>query len=190
MLEALLRSRVADKLISYFMQHQNREVYLREISRDIQEPASAVQRELEKLESFGLVSSERRGNHKFFKVREEFPLLPEFRSLFVKTEGAVEYLKERLGSIDGVQLAFAYGEFAANPEAGILEIYLVVIGLPDHLELEKHVKEMQIKLGRRIFYTQYSPSEFKRLLEAKDPALSKTINGEKIILVANVSDAE
>lgn len=190
MLGALLRSRVADKLISYFMKYPDREMYLREVSRDIQEPASAVQRELEKLESFGLVSSKRRGNHKFFKVREEFPLLPEFRGLFIKTEGAVDHLKERLSNIDGVQLAFAYGEFASSPEASVLEIYLVVIGSPDLLELEKHIKDMQVRLGRRIFYTHYSPSEFKRLLEAKDPALSKAINGEKIILVANISDGE
>lgn len=190
MLDLLLRSRVADKLIAYFMKYPEREVYLREVSRDIQEPASAVQRELEKLESFGLVGSKRRGNHKFFKVREEFPLLPELRSLFIKTEGSVDYLKEKLSNTRGVQLAFAYGEFATDSGANVSEVYLVIIGSPDYLDLEKQIKEMQVKLGRRIFYTHYSPSEFKQLLEAKDPALSKAINGEKIILVANVSDAE
>ncbi len=190
MMETLFRSRVMGTLIAYFVKNQDKEVYLREIGRVIEEPASAVQRELDRLESFGFLESRRHGNHKYFKVREDFSLLPELRGMFLKTEGSVDYLRDSLRALQGVQLAFLYGEFAEKQSPDVSEIYLAIIGIPDRDELERAIKDMQVRLGRSIYYTHYSPIEFKQLLESKDPSISKVLSGEKLILVAQVSDRD
>lgn len=190
MLETLFRSRVMIRLLTYFLNNPEKEVYLREASREVSEPPSAVQRELERLEDLGLLESRRHGNHKYFKVRPEFPALPELQSLFIKTEGAAGLLKERLEHLEGIQLAFAYGEFAERPSKGAAQINLVIIGVPDKNKLGGLIKEMHAKLGRAINHALYSPDEFKHLLEAKDPSLSRVLNGEKLVLVANVADKD
>ncbi|MHB8840494.1 MAG: winged helix-turn-helix domain-containing protein [Candidatus Aquicultor sp.] len=190
MLETLFRSRVMVKLLSYFLNNPGKEVYLREASREVSEPPSAVQRELERLEALGLLGSRRHGNHKYFKVRPEFPILPELRSLFLKTEGAVALLKESLAGLGGIQLAFVYGEFAERPAGGASEINLVIIGSPDRTKLDGATKNLRGKLGRVLNYTQYSPDEFKHLLEIKDPSLERALNGEKLVLVANVAEKD
>jgi len=176
------------KLLSYFLNNPGKEVYLREASREVSEPPSAVQRELERLDALGLLDSRRHGNHKYFKVRPEFPILPELHSLFLKTEGAAAFLKESLAGLKGIQLAFIYGEFAERPTEAVSEINLVIIGSPDRSELDGAIKNLRGKLGRVINYAQYSPDEFKHLLEAKDPSLGRTLNGEKLVLVANVAE--
>ncbi len=186
MLELLFRSKVITKLIAYFVNHPGKEVYLREISREISEPANAVLRDLEKLEEFGLLRSRRHGNHKYFIVREDHPVLPELKSLILKTDGAIDFLKDQLSGLSGVQLAFAFGSFAENPTLEALEIRLVIVGLSNGDGLNRLVADIQAKLGRKVYYTYYTPGEFKNLLETKDPALGEALSGKKIVLAANI----
>jgi len=190
MLEALFRSRVTVKLLGYFITHPDEEVYLRRVSREIEEPPSAVRRELERLEGFGFLTSKHSGNHKYFSVRKESPVLPELTGLFLKTEGAIDYLKAVFIKLDEVQLAFLYGDFAENPNVVTPEIELVVVGTISKERLESLTKELQSRLARKIEYKHYEPGEFRRLLEEKDPSLSLILDGEKIVLSANVANKE
>ncbi|MCL6473213.1 MAG: winged helix-turn-helix domain-containing protein [Firmicutes bacterium] len=187
MLEALFRSRVVVKLIAYFLKHPDEEVYLREISREVAEPASAVRRDLKRLEAIGFLSSRKYGNHKYFAVRQDFPIFPELKSLFLKTEGAVEFLREGLAKYKDIQLAFAYGAFAERPLASINEIELVIVGSVNGSKLDNLIENLQKKLGRKIYCTHYTPDRFRYLLEKKDPSLEAVLDGEKLVLVANVN---
>ncbi|HZD59540.1 MAG TPA: hypothetical protein VE439_03665 [Anaerolineae bacterium] len=188
MLEALFRSKVTVKLLGYFMKQPEKEFYLREISREISEPASATRRELERLETFGLIRSRPVGNHKYFSVWADFPVLSELKGLYLKTDGAIDYLKDRFSGLKGVQLAFLYGGFAERPSAAILEIDAVVVGLVDEGQLKMLVEELQPILARRITCIHYDSGEFGRLLEEKDPSLMEILNGEKIVLAANIAN--
>jgi DNA-binding transcriptional ArsR family regulator len=187
MLEALFRSRVVIKLISYFMKDIKRECYLREVSREIDEPASAVQREIQKLEEFGLVTTRRKGNHRYFAIKEDFPLLPEIKGLFLKSEGIIDYLQDCFEGLEGVQLAFIYGDFAKKPSM-TAEIGIIVIGQPGPKLLERMINSIQATLRRKVSCSVYGPDEFGSLLEKQDPELNKVLGGEKIILVANVAE--
>lgn len=190
MLESLFRSRVTIKLLGYFMKDPKREAYLREVGREISEPASAVRRELERLEDFGLLRSRPVGNHKYFSVIEDFPILPELRSLFLKTEGAIDYLKDSFSKLDDVHLAFLFGDFAERPSASSPEIGIVVVGTISEYKVSMLVEGLQLSLARKINYILYNPREFGRLLEEKDPLLGAILDGEKFVLAANFADKE
>jgi DNA-binding transcriptional ArsR family regulator len=187
MLEALFRSRVVVKLIDYFIQDPSKECYLREVSREVNEPASAVQRELQKLEEFGLVVTRRRGNHRYFAINEDFPFLTEMKSMFIKSEGVVRYLKESISDMDGVQLAFIYGEFAKKPSM-TAEIKIMIIGNAKSEKIERIKNSAQAMLKRNIVFSSYQPENFSALFEKQDPVLGEMLGGEKIVLVANMTD--
>jgi DNA-binding transcriptional ArsR family regulator len=187
MLEVLFRSRVVIKLITYFMQDTDRECYLREVSREIDEPASAVQRELQKLEEFGLIVTRKKGNHRYYAIKQECPILPDLKGLFLKSEGIVDHLKESFSGFKGIQLAFVYGDFAEKPSL-VAEIKIMIIGQPNEESLEKFINTIRATLKRKIGYVVYEPEQFGRMLERQDSALSAALGGEKIILVANVAD--
>jgi DNA-binding transcriptional ArsR family regulator len=187
MLEALFRSRVVVKLIDYFIQDTSKECYLREVSREIDEPASAVQRELQKLEEFGLVATRRRGNHRYFTINEEFPFLPEMKGMFLKSEGIVRYLKDALNDLSGVQLAFIYGEFAKKPSM-MAEIKIMIIGNVRSEKIDRIKNSAQAMLRRNIVFSSYEPEKFSLLFEKQDPTLGEMLGGEKIVLIANMTD--
>ncbi|MBI4733716.1 MAG: winged helix-turn-helix transcriptional regulator [Rubrobacteridae bacterium] len=187
MLDALFRSRVMVKLLAYFLRDTKKEGYLREVGREIGEPASAVQREMQKLEEFGIVAAHKRGNHRYYSIQEEFPLLPELKNLFLKSEGAEDYLKDSLRKLNGIQLAFAYGEYAEKPSL-MAELKIVIIGEPEKDAFDKFMNTTQATLRRRISYQIYKPEEFGKLLEEQDPSLNHVLGGEKLILVANVAE--
>jgi DNA-binding MarR family transcriptional regulator len=87
MLEFLISSASRRKVLVYLLNNQDKEFHLRELSRNIGEPAPIIKRELDKLEQIGFVFSWTAGNRRKFKVNRNFLLLPELKSLANKATG-------------------------------------------------------------------------------------------------------
>jgi len=87
MLEFLISSASRRKVLVYLLNNQDKEFHLRELSRNIGEPAPIIKRELDKLEQIGFVLSWAAGNRREFKVNRNFLLLPELKSLADKATG-------------------------------------------------------------------------------------------------------
>jgi hypothetical protein len=87
MLEFLISSASRRKVLLYLLGNQEKEFHLRELSRNIGEPAPIIKRELDRLEQIGFVLSWTIGNRKCFKVNKKFLLLPELKSLVDKSMG-------------------------------------------------------------------------------------------------------
>ena len=85
MLEFLISSASRRKTLVYLLNNQDKEFHLRELSRNIGEPAPVIKRELDRLEQIGFVLSWARGNRRHFKVNRNFLLLPELKSLVDKS---------------------------------------------------------------------------------------------------------
>lgn len=188
MLEALFRSRVLVKILGFFAKNPDAEAYLREISREVDEPASAVRRELDRLTELGLLQTKMQGNHKYFRLKEGLPILADLKGLYLKTDGAVDFLRTSLHGFDGIQLAFVYGEFAEKQDVVTPEINMAIIGSTNKDKLDKAIRNMGSKLGRKINCVHYEPDEFRQMLEEKNPSLGAMLSGEKLVLVANISE--
>lgn len=93
MLEFLISSASRRKVLIYLLNNQDKELHLRELSRNIGEPAPIIKRELDRLEQIGFVLSWSVGNRRRFKVNKKFLLLPELKSLVNKSEGVSFNLK-------------------------------------------------------------------------------------------------
>ena len=85
MLEFLISSASRRKTFVYLLNNQDKEFHLRELSRNIGEPAPMIKRELDRLEQIGFVLSWAKGNRRYFKVNRNFILLPELKSLADKS---------------------------------------------------------------------------------------------------------
>ena len=93
MLEFLISSASRRKVFIYLLNNQDKEFHLRELSRNIGEPAPIIKRELDRLEQIGFVLSWMAGNRRNFKVNKNFLLLPELKSLSDKSTGISANLK-------------------------------------------------------------------------------------------------
>src|SRR5439155_10027404 len=77
-------------------------------------PSSTAHREVERLERYGVVTSERFAQSRVVRVNEQVPYVDDLRSLVVKAYGPSAVLAELLGAVDGVEAAYVFGSWAAR----------------------------------------------------------------------------
>jgi len=87
MLKQLFSSRVRVKLLTIFLTNPDARFYTRELSRLLDESPYAVQRELRRLKSVGLLEVEPEANIKYYAVDKSCPIYPELKSIVLKTTG-------------------------------------------------------------------------------------------------------
>jgi predicted transcriptional regulator with HTH domain len=85
MLEFIISSALRRKVLIYLLNNQEKEFHLRELSRNVGEPASVVKRELDRFDQIGFVLSWKAGNRRYFRVNRNFLLLDELKSLVDKS---------------------------------------------------------------------------------------------------------
>lgn len=108
----------------------------------------ATHKEVEALESAGLVVSRRRGNARFVEVDESSPLVADLRSLLTKAFGPVPAIEDALAGIAGIDEAFIFGSMA---HPGVVEppndVDLMIIGEPDLDEVYSAIGSIEAVIG-------------------------------------------
>jgi predicted nucleotidyltransferase len=160
-----------------------------EIGRRAQVPSSSAHREVDRLERYGLVTSERFAQARVVRPNERSPYLGDLRSLVLKAYGPAAVLGELLAQLEGVEGAYVFGSWAARlaGETGAPpgDIDLLVVGNPDPPGLDAVLQDAEAILGREVQPTVVSPSEW----EAADSPLLRTIKERPLVPVATDSDA-
>jgi len=82
MLEPLLGSRTSERVLIFIL--ARKEAYAREITRFFNTNLYAVQKQLEKLESGGVLVSRTAGRTRLYMFNPRYPFLKELRSLLEK----------------------------------------------------------------------------------------------------------
>lgn len=81
-----LFSKVQQRVLALIFGHPERSFYTSEIVRSVQSGTGAVERELSRLQSSGLVSVERIGNQKHYRANRAAPIFEELQSLVVNPQ--------------------------------------------------------------------------------------------------------
>ena len=83
------------KLLTLFLLNRV-EYYVREIARMTEENTNAVRRELANLESFGLITGQKKGNQQYYTVKRDFFLYDDLQKIVIRTEGVARTIRENL----------------------------------------------------------------------------------------------
>ena len=75
--------------------------YLSDLAQHLGVPSSSLQRELASLTEAGILCREVDGNRLHYHANVASPLLPELRSLFVKTVGLADKVRDVLEPFEG-----------------------------------------------------------------------------------------
>lgn len=148
----------------------------------------AVQRELQRLESAGLVSVEMHGNQKHYQANSASPLFDEICSIVRKTVGLEAPLKAAVESLPGkIHLALIYGSVARRADTAASDIDLLIVA--DELTLEEvyaALSPAEELLGRKIQPSLYTSEEFDRRLARGNAFLKRVLEGPVTILFGSV----
>ena len=118
---------------------------------------TAIRIELNRLEDAGMLSSEMKGNKKYFKANTTHPLYQEVHNIvrkYVGIDRIVEHVIERLGDVRYVYLT---GEFARGVNCDVID--LVFVGDIKQEYLLQLITKTEELVNRRIRYIIYSDQE-------------------------------
>jgi predicted nucleotidyltransferase len=117
-------------------------------------------KEVERLESAGLIRSTTQGRSRLIEANPSSPVYQELRSLLTKTLGPEPLLRSALANIDGIQDAFIYGSWADPAQKSPADIDVLVVGEPDVGDVYDAASTVEKVVGRPVNVTVRSPSEW------------------------------
>src|SRR5574337_105643 len=179
----LFSSETRVSLLTFLFTRLDKRFYVRELARHLGRDISGVKRELDNLERAGVVTSEKVGNLRYYRVNKASPLYTELKGIIAKTTGIHASLREGLRKIKGIQRALVYGTGQHEVEEGLSPIRLMVIGRVDLNDLNDAIRVLESRLNREINYLVFDEAEYQRRKAEDDPFLVEVLKGRKSILI-------
>jgi len=147
--------------------------------------SGAVQRELGRLSSSGLVTVTSIGKQKHYQANAKCPVFEELRSLVVKTVAMVDPIRQALEPLaDRVALALIHGSVVRGTDTAASDIDLLVVA--DGLTLEElyaALGPVETVLDRTINPTLYTLAEYETRKAAGNGFLARVLAGEHMTLI-------
>ena len=138
----------------------DRPISLSELARRAGTSIGGTHKEVERLESAGLVRSTTAGRSRLIEADPSSPVYMELRGLLLKTVGPEPLLRSALTDVDGIERAFIYGSWADPAERSPADIDVLVIGEPDVAEVYDAASAVEADIGRPVNITVRSPAEW------------------------------
>lgn len=152
--------------------------------------SGAVQRELERLTSSGLVNVALVGKRKHYRANHQSPIFEELRGLVVKTVAVLQPVRLALEPLaDRISPALVYGSVASGTDTASSDIDLLIVA--DDLTLEDVYSALipvEAELDRRIHPTLYASKEFEDRKSARSAFLTNVLGGDHLIVMEREGD--
>ena len=173
-------SKIIVKILDYYLLNPQAKHYINELASLLSADPKNVYRKLQELEKEGILVSEFQGKQRYFYLNKKYPLLKEYRKIFLKKFGLEKLLKESLSKDKGVKEAYLFGSYAKNKMDLTSDLDLLIIGDHSSLEIQKIINKIQKEISREINVINFSNEEFKRKKKSNNPFV-KNIFSDKII---------
>lgn len=147
--------------------------------------SGAVQRELKRLASSGLVSVMHIGKQKHYQANPESPVFEELRGLVLKTVAVADPVRKALEPLAGrIVLALIYGSVAKRTDTASSDIDLLVVANEVTLEnVYSALATAEADLDRRINPALYTSQEFADRKAAGNTFLTRVLAGDHLVLI-------
>ena len=187
-LERIFSSRVRIQLLSHFLMNQETREHIRALASRIDAQYSAVWKELNNLESAGLLRSESIGGRKIFSLNPNASIISELRSILLKTVAVGDYVRQSIGDIKGVKAAFIFGSYAKGEMDADSDLDLMLIGEIDVEKISPVIDKLESQLQRDVNYILFTENEWDSRLEREDSFVVNVQDEQKIMLIGSQDD--
>lgn len=185
-----LFSGVQQRLLALIFGQPDRSFYTNELLRLAGTGRGALQRELEKLASSGLVTMHSIGNQKHYQANRSAPVFEELRGIVLKTFGLTEVLRAALDDLaERIKVAFVYGSVAKGTDTAASDIDVMVVA--DDVaygELFERLSAVEPTLGRKVNPTLYSVADFQRKRMDDNHFVRRVLSQPKLFLKGGEHD--
>jgi predicted nucleotidyltransferase len=190
-LSSALFGRTRRAVLGWLYGHPDQSFYLRELARNTGAGLGAVQREVKRLASAGIIRRSARGREVYYQADALCPVFAELKYLIVKTSGMTDILRAALAPLEArIKVAFIYGSVARNEARQSSDVDVTVVGEVSFAETVVALEPAQAFLGREINPTVYPPSEWRAKLFAGHHFLTALLEEEKLFLIGDQGEFE
>lgn len=184
-----LFTKVQQRVLAVLFGNPDRSFYANELIALAGSGTGAVQRELARLASSGLVTVRPVGNQKHYQANAASPVYAELRGLVLKTSGLVDVLRAALLPLAAqIETAFVYGSVAKQQDTAGSDIDLMVVSdTLSYADVFRALEEATAKLGRTVNPTMYSRKELDKRVQS-DNAFIKRVWSQPRLPVLGVVD--
>ncbi len=185
-LENLIQSKVKRKLLKLFLFNKNKKYHTRELSRTIEEPISAVQRELKKLLKLQIIIKYPEGNLINYFANTQNPFFEEIKDLILKTTTEPKDFFKLLMNTKSLEVIAIFGDTVKNPMKYDDPINLLIIGSLSIEILHEYLKAIMDIFKREYNLLYYSPLDYN-ILKSEDKKLQQILSSKNIIYIKGTS---
>lgn len=159
--------------------------HLREIQRQTTEAMNAVRREMIYLHKCGLVTSENRGNRKYYRLRHDYPMYFDLLGLIYKTQGLGRAFIENRAKLGKVKFVMFSGRFIRQLQRRANEVDILLVGKVVLPEITQIVKKEEERRGTELNYTVMSEEEFAFRKQRRDPFVLGVLGGSRLMILGD-----
>lgn len=182
-----LFSMTQQRVLSYLFGQPERSFFANELIALTCGGSGAVQRELKRLESSGLVKTERRGNQKHYQANPDSPIYQELCGIVQKTFGLAGPLREALSPFaESIDAAFVYGSVARKHDTASSDIDLMIVSETlAYADLYEKLASVEAYLGRQVNPTLYNKAEIMKRVANDNAFVTRVFTQPKIWLIGD-----
>jgi predicted nucleotidyltransferase len=164
-----------------------RSFFTKELINLIGGGSGAVQRELARLLSSGLIVQTMLGNQKHYRANADAPIFAELCGIAAKILGPADTLRRALLPLaDELHLALLYGSVAKGSDTARSDFDVLLVS--DTLMLVQVYNTLataEQQLGRRVSPLLYTLADFRKRLDESNPFLIKVLAGKTVVLIGD-----
>ncbi len=142
------------------------------------------------LAAMGVLERRKHGREVVYRANTSCPILPELRSIMIKTVGLVDRVREALAALEGIRVAFIYGSFAEGTPRPDSDIDLFVVGEAGLRDLVPVLGPLEEALARQISPVVMGSEEFSGRLANRDHFVDAVWKGPKLMVRGEEGDLE
>ena len=189
-LSEALFTKTQRKLLGLLYGHPDRSYYANEIVRHANSGIGAVQRELERLTTVGVLVVEPVGNQRHYRANRNSPIYAELRGIALKTFGVTDVLLEALVPLaKKIRLAFIYGSLAKGTDTAASDIDLMVVSDSlTYAEVFGALEPATVTLGRTVNPSVYTQKELARRVKEGNAFVKRVLAQPKLWLIGGDDD--
>ncbi|MDD5457107.1 MAG: hypothetical protein PHV30_08755 [Candidatus Margulisbacteria bacterium] len=180
LLENIIQSKVKRKLLKLFLFNKNKKYHTRELSRIIEEPISAVQREIKKLLQLQIIIKYPEGNIINYFLNTQNPFYEDLKKVVIKTSTEPREFFKLLISSKSLNIIALYGESVKAPMKFSEPLKLLIVGSMESEILNEYLKAIMDIFNREYELLYYSNEQYKK--EAENNKKFQTILKSKQLL--------
>ena len=188
-LKDIITSKVRIKILELFLSDVTEMYHVRGIVREAKEEINAVRRELERLETAGILKKESRGNRLYYWVRTDYAFFGDLLSIVAKSTGLGAELVSNRNKIGKVGFIMFSGRFARRKDRKREDdVDILVVGEVVLPELAAIIRKEESIRKREINYTVMSREELDFRKKRRDPFLLGIMAGSRIMVIGDEED--